>query len=77
MNFIEAIPLYPQVFKRGCEQYDRLRKRNAFLDQYRRHAIFADNLDMFNDAREMAQHIIEDYTNAENPDFISSHILSR
>ena len=39
------------VLKRNIEQYDRLRKRNAFLDQYRRFEVFASNLDMFDSAR--------------------------
>ena len=39
------------VLKRNIEQYDRLRKRNAFLDQYRRFDVFASNLDMFDSAR--------------------------
>lgn len=33
------------------DQYDRLRKRNAFLDQYKKTEMFADNLDEFDDSR--------------------------
>ena len=40
-----------QLFKRMLDQYDRLRKRNAFLDQYRKTEMFADNLDEFDDSR--------------------------
>lgn len=39
------------LFKKTCEQYDRLRKRNAFMDQYRREAMFSDSLDEFDSAR--------------------------
>lgn len=40
-----------QILKKIIEQYDRLRKRNAFLDMYRRETMFADNLDEFDSAR--------------------------
>jgi tubulin gamma len=39
------------LFKRTVDQYDRLRKRNAFLDQFRREEMFEDNLDEFDDSR--------------------------
>lgn len=39
------------LFKRMLDQYDRLRKRNAFLDQYKKTEMFADNLDEFDDSR--------------------------
>lgn len=40
-----------QLLKRTLEQFDRLRKRNAFLEQYRREVIFMDNLDEFDASR--------------------------
>jgi tubulin gamma len=40
-----------QLFGRTVNQYDKLRKRNAFLDQYRREPIFADGLEEFDNAR--------------------------
>jgi len=39
------------LFKRICDQFDRLRKRNAFLDQYKKESLFADGLDEFDDSR--------------------------
>ncbi|OMJ10604.1 Tubulin gamma chain [Smittium culicis] len=39
------------LFKRTVDQYDRLRKRNAFLDMYKREAIFSDGLEEFDDSR--------------------------
>ena len=32
------------MFKRTADQYDRLRKRNAFLDMYKREALFSGDL---------------------------------
>jgi hypothetical protein len=36
-----------QLFARSVAQFDRIRKRNAFIDNYRKEPIFADNLDEF------------------------------
>jgi tubulin gamma len=33
------------------DQFDRLRKRSAFLDQYKKERIFENSLDEFDDAR--------------------------
>ena len=40
-----------QLFGRTVSQYDKLRKRNAFLEQYRREPMFADGLEEFDSAR--------------------------
>jgi tubulin gamma len=40
-----------QLFSRTLNQYDKLRKRNAFLDQYCKEPMFKDNLDEFDSAR--------------------------
>ncbi|KAI8914940.1 Tubulin/FtsZ, GTPase domain-containing protein [Powellomyces hirtus] len=58
-------------FKRTCDQYDRLRKRNAFLEQYRREPTFADGLDEFDDSREVVQELISEYEACESPDYIN------
>jgi tubulin gamma len=39
------------VFRKNLEQYERLRKRNAFLDQYRKFPIFSNNFELFDSAR--------------------------
>ncbi|ORX89569.1 tubulin-domain-containing protein [Basidiobolus meristosporus CBS 931.73] len=59
------------LFKRVCDQYDRLRKRNAFIDRYKQEAIFSDGLDEFDDSREVVQDLIDEYRACENPDYIS------
>ena len=40
-----------QLFARSLLQFDRIRKRNAFMDNYRKEPMFADNLDEFEDSR--------------------------
>ena len=50
-----------QLFGRTVNQYDKLRKRNAFLEQYRREPMFADGLEEFDSAREVVTDLIEEY----------------
>jgi tubulin gamma len=57
------------MFKRNLEQYDRLRKRNAFLEQYKREAIFSEGLEEFDHSREILQELVDDYQNCESPDY--------
>ncbi|KAI9353292.1 Tubulin/FtsZ, GTPase domain-containing protein [Zopfochytrium polystomum] len=59
------------LFKRTCDQYDRLRKRNAFLEQYKREALFADGLEEFDASREVVQELIAEYEACETPDYIN------
>jgi tubulin gamma len=50
-------------------QYDRLRKSGAFLNVYRKEAMFADSLDEFDDARETVMELIDEYKACESPDY--------
>lgn len=43
--------LFVQLFKRMLDQFDRLRRRNAFLEQYKRQRMFENGLEEFDDAR--------------------------
>lgn len=45
------IHLSLQSFKRIIEQYDRLRKRNAFMDMYKKEKMFENGLEEFDNAR--------------------------
>lgn len=59
------------LFKRIVFQYDRLRKRNAFLEQYKREEPFRDGLAQFDEAREVVMDLIGEYEEAEKPDYLS------
>jgi hypothetical protein len=37
--------------KKMTDQYDRLRKRNAFLDQYKKEPMFENGLEEFDESR--------------------------
>jgi tubulin gamma len=59
------------LFKRTCEQYDRFRKRNAFLEQYRKMDMFKDGLEEFDDSRNVVQSLIDEYAACERDDYLS------
>jgi len=59
------------LFKRMLDQYDRLKKKNAFLDQYKKEKMFSDNLDEFDDARATCDELLKEYKACESPDYIS------
>ncbi|KAJ2308537.1 gamma-tubulin [Coemansia sp. RSA 2704] len=60
------------LFARTLLQYDRLRKRNAFLDLYRREPMFADGLDEFDDARDTIHDLISEYRACESEGYLKN-----
>jgi tubulin gamma len=50
-----------QLFARTLAQYDKLRKREAFMDQFRKQPMFRDDLSEFDDAREVIQQLHDEY----------------
>eukprot|EP00053_Salpingoeca_punica_P004801 m.51006 g.51006 ORF g.51006 m.51006 type:complete len:462 (-) comp12950_c0_seq1:580-1965(-) len=59
-----------QLFTSACKQYDKLMKREAFIDGFRHEAMFRDDLSEFADSREVVQQLIDEYKAAEQPDYI-------
>lgn len=59
------------LFKRTCDQYDKLRKRNAFMDGYKKMDMFKDSLDEFDSSREVVQGLIDEYVACEKDDFLT------
>ena len=59
------------LFKRIVGQYDRLRKRNAFLEQYKREEPFRDGLGEFDSAREVVMELIGEYEEAEKANYLT------
>jgi len=60
-----------QLFKRIVLQYDRLRKRNAFLEQYKKEAPFSDGLQEFDEAKAVVSDLIAEYESAEREDYLN------
>jgi tubulin gamma len=48
-----------------------MRKRNAFIEGYKKTAPFADNLSEFDEAREVVTDLIAEYQAAENADYLN------
>ena len=59
-----------QLFNRTLVQYDKLRKRDAFIDAFRKEAMFSDNLDEMDDSRECVQQIIQQYQQANSESYL-------
>jgi len=59
------------LFERACKQYDKLRKREAFLDQFKKEPMFAENFDEMDNAREVVEQLIQEYHAATTKDYVS------
>ncbi|KAL7509540.1 hypothetical protein ACHAXN_009550 [Cyclotella atomus] len=59
-----------EFFDPLLNQYDRIRKRNAFLDNYRREPMFQENLDEFDSSRETVQCLVDEYRACERVDYV-------
>ncbi len=59
------------LFQRALRDYDKLRKREAFIEQFRKEDMFADNLDEMDDSREVVESLVEEYTAATKPDYLA------
>lgn len=70
-NNVVCVWLRMQLFERCLRQYDKLRKREAFLDQFKKMGMFKDNLDEFDSSREVLQQLIDEYHAATTPDYIN------
>jgi tubulin gamma len=59
------------LFDRCVKQFDKLRSRNAFLENYRHESMFADSLDEMDDSRDAALALADEYRAAESDDYVS------
>ncbi|XP_016971203.1 tubulin gamma-2 chain [Drosophila rhopaloa] len=57
------------LFKRALAQYDKLKKRNAFLDNFRRESMFKDDLTELDLARETVDCLVQEYEAATQIDY--------
>lgn len=56
------------LFQRTLDQFERLMRRQAFLDQYKKQPMFENGLDEFDDAREVLKSVVEEYKGLEPED---------
>lgn len=64
-----ALTISLQLFERALQQYDKLRKREAFLEQFRKEEMFKDNLDELDASREVVQDLVNEYVAATREDY--------
>lgn len=67
------------LFNRTLSQFDKLYKRNAFLEEYKKHPIFVRrdargseefNPEEFDEAREVVASVADEYAACERPDYV-------
>ena len=58
------------LFKRIVVQYGAMRKRNAYLDGYKKEAPFADGLGEFDEAKAVVMDLISEYEEAETEAYL-------
>lgn len=63
--------LFFQLFDRALQQYDKLRKREAFLEQFRKERMFMNGLEELDDSREVVQELVDEYHAATRPDYLT------
>lgn len=59
------------LFKKMIDTYDRLRKRNAFIDQYKKEDMFANGLEEFDDSRRVVSELADEYRACESEGYIN------
>lgn len=60
-----------QLFQRVLSQYDKFRKRGAFLDQFKKEEMFKDDLSELDDSREVVDCLVQEYEAATQPNYLS------
>merc|ERR1712187_312963 len=65
-----------QLFDRCVKQYDKLRSRNAFLENYRQEPMFSDGLEEFDRAKEVVVSLSAEYGAAESEDYIKWGLMA-
>lgn len=59
------------LFERALNQYDKLRKRGAFLEQFKREDMFKDDLSELDNAREVVDCLVQEYEAATQADYLT------
>jgi tubulin gamma len=60
-----------EIFEQIVKTFDGLYKKKAFIGPYRKTPMFEDNLDEFDDAREVVCSIIDEYKASETADYVN------
>lgn len=52
------------------QQYDKLRKREAFLEVFRKEPMFKESLEEFDESRTVVDELVSEYQAAATPDYV-------
>ena len=52
------------------DQYQKIKTKNAFLDNYKKEDLFKENLDEFKDSVETVQKVVEEYNLSERVEYL-------
>ena len=58
------------IFKVLMDHYKKLRKRDAYMQQYKSTKVFSDSLEEFDHAEETVRRLVEEYAAAEKESYI-------
>merc|ERR1711994_1209875 len=59
------------LFQRALRDYDKMRKREAYIEQFRKEDMFSDNLDEMDDSRDVVQNLVDEYVAATKPEYLT------
>eukprot|EP00093_Oithona_nana_P004160 04160.XXX_143824_145513_1 [CDS] Oithona nana genome sequencing. len=59
------------LFQRCLRDYDKMRRVNAYIEQFRKEEMFAENLDEMDDSRDVVQNLVDEYTAATKPEYLT------
>lgn len=59
-----------QLFDRCLQQYDKLKKRDAFIEVFRKEPIFKDSLSEFDESRGVVDDLVQEYQAAATPGYV-------
>ncbi len=63
------------MFEATCGQFDKLRKRGAFLEQFKKEPKFKDDLSELDDSRRVVQELVDEYIASTKHDYISKGMV--
>mmetsp|Transcript_29837 Transcript_29837/g.58439 ORF Transcript_29837/g.58439 Transcript_29837/m.58439 type:complete len:452 (-) Transcript_29837:143-1498(-) len=58
------------LFSKSMKQFDMLKKRNAFLDNYKKFKMFSENNDEFDSARQVVADLIDEYKASATAEYL-------
>lgn len=59
------------LFQRALRDYDKMRRVNAYIEQFRKEEMFAENLDEMDDSRDVVQNLVDEYVAATKPEYLT------